>query len=206
MLFAAVCDGIGGLWGGEKASGFVAERMTEWFYKEAVILLKKGRGRQRIEQSGIRALYGCNQELCRFGERKGRKLGTAVTAVLLDGRQYFLWHSGDTRAYRIGRRMGRFKRLTRDHVAGKHALVRCIGSFPWQQPDVQRGHLGQMEALLLCSDGFRNRMAEEKLAEALSSRALICREQIFLRLKEIGSHARRHGETDDISAVLIKRI
>ena len=29
------------------------------------------------------------------------KLGTTVTAMLFAGRRYFLWHSGDTRAYRV---------------------------------------------------------------------------------------------------------
>ena len=48
MVFALICDGIGGLDGGEIASGFVAERMTEWFYKEALNLLKKGiKGRKK---------------------------------------------------------------------------------------------------------------------------------------------------------------
>ena len=31
LIFAAVCDGIGGLRAGECASGLVAEQLTEWF-------------------------------------------------------------------------------------------------------------------------------------------------------------------------------
>ena len=34
LIFAAVCDGIGGLRAGECASGLVAEQLTEWFYRE----------------------------------------------------------------------------------------------------------------------------------------------------------------------------
>ena len=41
VVFAVVCDGIGGLDYGEVASGFVTERMTEWFYKEALMMLKR---------------------------------------------------------------------------------------------------------------------------------------------------------------------
>ena len=51
VVFALICDGIGGLDGGEIASGFVAERMTEWFYKEALNLLRRHKGRKKIEKS-----------------------------------------------------------------------------------------------------------------------------------------------------------
>ena len=68
VVFALVCDGIGGLEQGEKASGFVAEKMTEWFYREAIVMLKRRKSRKKIEKSGLRILYGCNREMQCFGE------------------------------------------------------------------------------------------------------------------------------------------
>jgi len=81
-VFALVCDGIGGLDCGEAASGFVAEKMTEWFYKEAIIMLKRRKRGRKIEKSGLRALYGCNAEMQRFGEEKGIKIN--LTFLLLN--------------------------------------------------------------------------------------------------------------------------
>ncbi len=206
-VFALVCDGIGGLRQGEVASGFVAERMTEWFYTEAVRMLKKKKNRKRIWRAGLRALYGCNGEMRAYGKRHGIKMGTAVTMLLISGERYLTWHSGDTRLYRVdaGRgRKSRMKRLTKDHTADNHTLIRCIGSFPWKEPDVSGGRLKRNCVLLLCTDGFRNRVPEEKIGEALQPSFLVSQEQMGKRLRELAGYGKRNGETDNVSAVVMK--
>lgn len=204
-VFALVCDGIGGLDCGEAASGFVAEKMTEWFYKEAIIMLKRRKRGRKIEKSGLRALYGCNAEMQRFGEEKGIKMGTTVTALLLMGRRYFLWHSGDSRAYRIaGRGLGgKIKRMTTDHTRDNVTLLRCIGSYPWKRPDVKRGYLRKKSVFLLCSDGFRNRLGEERIKEAMLPETIGGREQIYKRLKEMTEYVKKQGERDNISSIAV---
>lgn len=206
VVFALVCDGIGGLEQGEMASGFVAERMTEWFYTEGIRMLRKKKGKRKIGRAGLRALYGCNEEMGEYGKQQDMKMGTAVTMLLISGKQYLLWHSGDTRLYRVRTGFGkiRVKQLTKDHTAGSHMLVRCIGSFPWKEPDVLRGMLRRNNVLLLCTDGFRNRVPEEKIGEALQPFFLKSQEQMGMRLRELASYGKRHGETDNISAVVIK--
>ena len=181
VVFALVCDGIGGLEQGEKASGFVAEKMTEWFYREAIVMLKRRKSRKKIEKSGLRILYGCNREMQRFGEENGSRMGTTVTAMILTGRHYFLWHSGDTRAYRITGKGagGKIRRMTTDHTRDNVTLLRCIGSFPWTAPEVQSGYLVRKSVFLLCSDGFRNRLAEERIKEAFLPETVERKEQIY---------------------------
>lgn len=205
-VFALVCDGIGGLDRGETASGFVAEKMTEWFYQEAIIMLKRRKSRKKIEKSGLRILYGCNREMQRFGEEKGSKMGTTVTALLLTGRHYFLWHSGDTRAYRITGRAsgGRIRRLTTDHTKDNFTLLRCIGSFPWKAPEVHSGYLMKRSVFVLCSDGFRNRLEEDRIRESFLPGTIERREQIYKRLKEMTEYAKAHGEKDNISAIVVR--
>ena len=206
-VFALICDGIGGLENGEAASGFVAERMTEWFYKEALMMMKRHKGKKKIEKSGLRALYRCNEEMACFGQEKNIKFGTRVVALLLKGRQYFLWHSGDGRAYWIkgGWMRRKIKRLTRDHVLENGVLVRCIGSFEWKRPDVKSGHTLGKGVFLLCSDGFRNRIEEERIKEALLPEQLFTRGQIAKRLREIGEYVKKQGEKDNISAIAIRK-
>lgn len=205
-VLVLVCDGIGGLPGGEEASGFVTEKMTEWFYREAAAMLAGRKHRGRILQSGLRVLYTCNENFLRKFEEKGIKMGTTITALLLYRGQYCLWHSGDTRAYRIRRRGAQMIQLTKDHTRGNHVLIRCIGSFAWQQPDTACGRLGRKEVLLICSDGFWNRLTEDRMGEALGSRGVIGREQLAVVLKELGEYVKRHGEADNISAAAVKRI
>lgn len=206
VIFALICDGIGGLWGGEEASGFVTERMTEWFYKDGLAMIRKNKGRKRIEKAGLRALYSCNEEMRQFGKEKGIKFGTTATMMILKGRRYFLWHSGDTRAYLVaaGRKQKRMKRLTADHTANSRTLIRCIGSFEWKQPDVHNGYLKRKSVILLCTDGFRNRIEEGKIEEAMQPVLLQSREQIYMRLKEIAEYVKRRGEKDNISAIAIR--
>ncbi len=69
VVFALVCDGIGGLEQGEKASGFVAEKMTEWFYREAIVMLKRRKSRKKIEKSGLR-IYMAAIGRCSASEKK----------------------------------------------------------------------------------------------------------------------------------------
>lgn len=202
VVFAVVCDGIGGLECGEVASGFVTERMTEWFYKEALAMLEKHKGRKKIEKAGIRVLYACNEEMVRLGKKRGMKLGTTVTALLCKGRRYYLWHGGDGRAYRIKGRGG-IKQLTKDHVLKSGILIHCIGSFEWKRPDVKSGYMIGKSVFLLCSDGFWNRIGEERLKEALQPEQLQTRGQMAMHLKEIALYVKRQGEMDNISAIVI---
>lgn len=206
VIFALICDGIGGLEQGEVASGFVAERMTEWFYTEGVRMLRKKKGKKKIERAGLRALYGCNEEMMAYGKRQGVKMGTAVTMLLVYGKRYLLWHSGDTRLYRVhtGFRKVRVRQMTKDHTMDNHTLVRCIGSFAWKEPDVLGGRMKKNYVLLLCTDGFRNRVSEGKMGEALQPSFLISQEQMEMRLRELAAYGKRHGETDNISAVVVK--
>ena len=207
VMFALICDGIGGLAQGETASGFVAERMTEWFYTEAIRMMKQKKGRKKLARAGLRALYGCNEDMQTYGKRRGMKFGTTVTMLLVQGKRYVLWHSGDTRMYRIAagiRGTVKIKRLTKDHTEDNRTLIRCIGSFPWKEPDVRCGKIKKRDILLLCSDGFRNRIPEEKIGEALNPLFVVSQEQMGMRLKEIAGYAKRHGERDNISAVAVK--
>ncbi len=206
VVFALVCDGIGGLEQGETASGFVAERMTEWFYTEGLRMLRKKRGMGKIKRAGLRALFGCNEVMGAYGERIGSKMGTTVTMLLAVGKKYLFWHSGDSRLYRVeqGIRRGKIRQLTEDHAVNGHTLVRCIGSFPWKEPDAAGGRLKKNQVLLLCTDGFRNRVPEEKMAEALQPSFLASQEQLGARLRELARLGKRLGETDNISAVAVK--
>ena len=211
VLFALVCDGIGGLQEGEVASGLVAERMTEWFYGEGVDMLRCHKSRKKIKKAGFRALYGCNEELRDYGAKKDLKLGTTITMLLLWDKKYMLWHSGDTRAYCIrspitGRRryLAKIKQLTKDHTINNHTLIRCIGSFAWKEPENYSGRIRGRSTFLLCSDGFRNQISEERLGEALQPSVSESAKQLRGCLKELAEYAKRQGEQDNLSAVAIR--
>lgn len=204
-VFALICDGIGGLWKGELASGFAAESMTEWFHKEAVSMLGRNRRRRILVRSGLRALYACNEKMREYGEEKQVRFGTTLTMLLLYKRGYILWHCGDSRAYRIrGRGKKRMEQLTKDHTAGKNILTKCIGGFRWRLPDIRTGRAGKNNVFLICSDGFRHIVDEERIGESLSPEQLRESRQLLARITEIAEYSMKRGERDNISAIVIK--
>ena len=62
------------------------------------------------------------------------------------------------------------------------------------------------DGILLCTDGFRRRVACEELREVMNPRELAGEEQIGRRLKEIGETCMKRGERDNLTAVYIKVI
>lgn len=74
----------------------------------------------------------------------------------------------------------------------------------------QNGYAAEGEGILLCTDGFRRRVSDQELGDAMyfgfaNVQAFSPEEQIERRLKEIGGVCRRRGETDDLSAVYVRR-
>lgn len=218
VALLVVCDGIGGLEEGGYASSYVTMRLRNWFYD---VYLKGGRTGYRSSRAGrdcIGVLYDCNRYLQRYGKERGIRLGTTMTMVLLQGRRFFrekkgtslvfkyqLFHAGDSRAYRLGRKC---ERLTEDDSYEDNALYRCIGSFPWRGVQKRRGYLRSGERILLCSDGFWRRLGEEELAESLGCGRKtvgslgLSEEQMEKRLRKLGNASRARGEKDNQAAVL----
>ena len=145
VLMAIVCDGIGGLWKGEVASGYVIERMVACFYRQIVDLIGKGRRASFMEKSIMRCLYSINEEFCRYRKGKEEQLGTTMSLLLIWGHRYLICHIGDSRIYRC--RKKRMELLTTDHSGGGHRLLKCMGSFPFQKPDIRRGRVRKKQAV-----------------------------------------------------------
>lgn len=63
LIFAAVCDGIGGLRAGEYASGLVAEQLTEWFYREGFWKMRSFFWTKRMKKRALDALLDMQEKL-----------------------------------------------------------------------------------------------------------------------------------------------
>lgn len=208
VLMAAVCDGMGGLSAGGEASGYVAGQLVEWYYGELLSLIRRRKPFWVIRRSLDRRVYHMQGQLKRYAAQEETALGTTMTVFVLWEKTYLLWHLGDSRAYLLrGRRM---KQTTTDHVHGTQELTKCVGSFGRFIPEHRTGTLRKGEGILLCTDGFRRRVSDQELGDAMyfgfaNVQAFSPEEQIERRLKEIGGVCRRRGETDDLSAVYVRR-
>ena len=113
-----------------------------------------------------------------------------------------IFHLGDSRIYlfRSHLRKESIRLLTRDHSDGGSGLTKCMGSFPFQYPDIQFGRLHGKSGFLVCTDGFYRTMNRETL-QTLSIQDIESEEQIYKRLKGMAAVALKKGEKDNLSAV-----
>ena len=212
VLMAAVCDGMGGLAYGEKVSAYVTQRLQEWFYEALLGAIRKKKPCWVIRRSLDRLVYHMQEQIAFYGGRAGLRMGTTMTVLVLWEHTYLLWHLGDSRAYRLRESKGIAGRSSRasgiecmtvDHVKRGSRLTKCVGSFGFARPDFRMGSLQAGQAILLCSDGFRKRMEESELAEALRAGRME-EKQAARRLREIGDACMRRGEHDNLSAVYVQ--
>ena len=203
VMMAVVSDGIGGLAEGEIASGYITEKLIENFYNQMVPLAGKGKGKKKLMKSVLRCFCDVNKDLKQYGKGKDMDLGATVSLLFIWGRRYIILHLGDSRIYLCNSSLypgGIIRQLTRDHSNGGSALTRCLGSFPFQMPDMQSGWLYGKKGFLLCTDGFYRRMDREAM-QVLGPKDIDSEDQIYRRLKEIAAVSLKKGEQDNLSAV-----
>jgi protein phosphatase len=214
----AVADGMGGHAAGEEASRLAITTLLnqvltapEWILRAdnpslAAEIMR--RAAERFETIG-RVLA---QEAADEPDLHG--FGTTMTFAASVGRNLFVAHIGDSRAYVL--RRGTLHQLTRDHTlvremyeAGeitldqaathrmRHALTRNLGPEKGAKPDVQELGLEDGDCLLLCSDGLHEMVSADTIAAVLAAGAPS--ETICTRLIDLALAA---GGKDNVTVVV----
>ena len=220
ILLAIICDGMGGMSKGELASATTVQAFSKWLTEEFV---KRGRdwAAEEIENQWRAVLNAVNAKLIAYGQEQRLELGTTVTVVLLfqDG-DYFIGHVGDTRAYHVGMHL---EQLTEDHTfvarevqkgrmtpeqaqndSRRNVLLQCIGVNEFFEMQFLQGSIGQGEAMLLCSDGFRHKITADEIYVELKPESIQNENDIRRKLQKLIQLNKQRQETDNISAVYIK--
>ena len=214
VLWAVVCDGMGGASGGNVASEIAAARIAEQMNsgvragmsEASVTNLLRG----AIENANL-AIYKKAQE---DPELSG--MGTTVVLALLLGQRAYVVHVGDSRAYLISKRacsqittdhsmvqlMVDMGKLTEDEAKShpkKNVITRALGIEPNVDMDFKAYTHAEDEILLLCSDGLTNFLEEEEITEISLNNDL---PRVPDLLVERANH---HGGGDNITAVVMGR-
>ncbi len=168
---AVICDGMGGVAGGEVASSVAIEAFMEVVRRE----LKGAAGgdHDRTRRALCRAAAAANRAVRARAsyDTRFRGMGTTLVAARLDGSELTVVNVGDSRAYMV--RGGAVRQITRDHsyVAEQmrmglmtaseaarsplqSAITRAIGIEDDVTPDFFQRRWGRAMQLLLCSDGL----------------------------------------------------
>lgn len=220
ILLALICDGMGGLAQGEVASATVIEAFSVWFDEE----LKKFLTIPSFELNDIkipidRLLKEKNQLLSSYGKENHFNLGTTATGVFIYNENYFIFHIGDTRIYKIcGQNMDQ---ITKDHTwvesdvdkgiitkdeakidPRRNVLLQCVGATTHIAPDYYQGKLCEGDSLLICSDGFRHLVSKDECVNYLEN--CCTREEINNQLHALIELNKKRNELDNITALMIK--
>ncbi len=222
ILFAIVCDGMGGLQKGELASATIIKAFSTWFEKELPYLLAKENYFEEIRYRWERMIKEQNQIIGEYGRVNHIQLGSTITALLIfENGEYLIGHVGDSRAYRItdsGLSMlttdqtvvaneVRLGRLTPEEAARdprRNVLLQCIGASRIVEPDFVRGIVSAGECYLLCSDGFRHVVTANEIAAVFAPTWNTDETVMKNNIVKLIEANKARGETDNISAILIK--
>lgn len=223
LLFAAVCDGLGGLAQGELASASVIRAFSEWFTEELPRELENGFSPAAVEVRWRELAADQNRRIADYGRRHGIRLGTTLTAALFVDAQYLLVAQvGDTRAYCIGPscrmltddqtvvwrevQRGQMSAAEAEKDPRRNVLLQCIGATRSLETVIRLLPLEPDCVYLLCSDGFRHNIAPEELAVWLSPDDLQSEDAMTRRAARLAELNKSRGEQDNITALLIKPV
>lgn len=182
--FAVVCDGMGGVNGGNVASSMACDRISqkiELCYKPSMLMMS-------VSNMLLSAITTANVEIFDYGcqntEYKG--MGTTVVCAFVKDNEVCIGHVGDSRAYIISKTG--IRQITKDHSLVqemydngeisieelkdhpvKNVITRALGVEEDVNIDFNTDFLIEGEAILLCSDGLTNFVEADEIFEAFNS-------------------------------------
>jgi serine/threonine protein phosphatase PrpC len=175
----AVCDGMGGMAGGEIASSTAVNELVQFFSQPA---MSATQGEQRLYQSILHA----NRQVCSLAHDRDelRGMGTTLVSACIDGRKIVIGNVGDSRAYFL--RDGGCAQITHDHsfVAEQvrsgiispddaessplqSLITRAIGSAESVEPDLFTAAIEPGDMVLLTTDGLTRYADAEVIANLI---------------------------------------
>jgi PPM family protein phosphatase len=180
---AIIADGMGGHEGGQEASRLAVETVRE-IYEQGF--------RDSPQVALVESFSVAHTRILNYAEQHPafHGMGTTCTAFVLQDRQLYFAHVGDSRLYLL--RDSQIKRLTRDHsYVGRlveSGLVRAEDAEKHPQRHILTAALGagrevavespeqgivvhEGDALLLCTDGLWSVVTEPELEKAVSRNA-----------------------------------
>lgn len=219
IAFSVVCDGVGGLSQGEKASAIVTARFLDWFDREFICLYDQGFQEEQLRSRWTDVLLDVHRQLLQRGRSSGEHLGTTIAVLLICRDNYYCMNIGDTRVYCIHEQI---RQISVDHslmqmklddgtlsvedidgFSKKNVLFQCIGFNETLKITFRSGKSCQGSVWLLCSDGFRNKISEREIFDFFNPIYICDHEQLKQIIKDAVELNLSREERDDITLVVI---
>ncbi len=204
-----VCDGMGGVKGGQEASKIAVDRISEWFSNHSVASASK--------KKLIHFMQDCNRAVVDGAKDNSEYIGMGTTMVLamVNEQSVTIANIGDSRGYHITN--GNIQQITKDHSAvqelvdngkiterqarihpNKNIITRALGIESEVEVDLFDVNTTAGDVILLCSDGLTNMVDESEIQFEVSGGVF---EDLPQRLIDL---ANSRGGTDNITVVAIQ--
>lgn len=216
-VFAAVCDGMGGMADGGRASSTAIHMFREWFEK-----IEKEPNIQipTFFRQGIRSV---DAVISQFPKEAGKGSGTTLVAVIAENNRLYWASVGDSRIYILrGRDM---IQVTRDHnymlrlqqmvdngqmtlqeaqaKKQKEALISFlgIGNVTLMDINEQPFEMQFGDIVLLCSDGITKTLPDDQIRDIIKNDAVSMKEKAKI-LVEAAVRGNTHSQDNTSVAIL----
>lgn len=220
IVFAIVCDGMGGLEHGELASKETILAMNQWFQNRFAKLVAENRLTERlIYQQWQEEVTKVNERLLTYADVQGVSMGTTLTALLLYAGNYYVCHVGDSRIYKLA---DRIVQVTEDHTLvakevelgyltkeqalvdpRRSVLLQCVGASENVSPQLETGYIPENVTFILSSDGFVHMLEEEEMYQYFRPDRVKDKEQLTGVCEEATQLVMERGERDNITVIAI---
>lgn len=222
MVFAVLCDGMGGLSKGEVASASLVNAYCKWAESKLPVICEKGITDFEIRSDWVSIATEFNEKIKIYGRKCGllSGVGTTVTALLLTESRYYIINVGDTRAYEI---TDRVKLLTKDQTvverevdlgnitpeeaefdSRRSVLLQCVGASDDVYPDMFFGQTKVNSVYMLCTDGFRHEISSHEIFNFLNPHMMVDAEGMKNNMQTLIEINKQRNEKDNISVITIR--
>lgn len=210
--WAVVCDGMGGVTGGQIASEICVNEVSSHIKKG----YRKGMSMKSVKNLLVSAITAANIKVFEKSEEhyEYSGMGTTVVAVVVLNGFAAVAHVGDSRAYII---TDEIKQITHDHSVvqylvdsgritpeqarihpERNVITRAVGVAAEVDVDVDIIPINKGEQILICSDGLYEYVTDEVMLDVLKNSASEEPAKILLDM------ANNAGGKDNITVVIVE--
>ncbi|MBQ7599179.1 MAG: Stp1/IreP family PP2C-type Ser/Thr phosphatase [Clostridia bacterium] len=221
VLFAVVCDGMGGAAGGSVASAIAVDSYSSLIKEEeAKSPAFMGMSEQDFSAMMLNAVDLANRDVLARAEadRDLEGMGTTLVSCIICGTKAYAVNVGDSRLYLIDEKG--ITQVTKDHSyvqylvdlgkmsseeaktsPNKNIITRAVGTEKGTEGDFYSFSVPSGSKLLLCSDGLSNQVDAGEIFETV--RNITDGEEAKDACEKLISLANGRGGPDNITAVIL---
>ena len=213
-VMAVVCDGMGGMADGGKASRTAIQMMINGFQNV------QNQPQMNIPGFFRSAIVTIDKTIASFPKENGRGSGTTMVAAIAEENKLYWASVGDSRIYiiRENNNQTEMRQITRDHSLveemvrlgemdkadakdhpDKNIITRAVGVVPELSVDFFEVELKPGDTVLMCSDGLTNMIEDEEI-----KKIVLGQRDIVEKAEKLIDTANENGGKDNITVVLIE--